>query len=180
MSQVTESDERGIQYPAMTVVDNPNVDEKLKEELKSRTLGLNAIPVVFPILASQALNSTIATAFRSSLQKKMWSFLAPDNEIEDFLIQTYKDYLSNDDITAKAFYLSPYVNTGLLIGECVNLEMMLTNGLIKVYERDGYYKDRYSSVSYLNYVVGFFDKELLKETDNTSDLQAILEITQVV
>jgi hypothetical protein len=179
MSQVTDSEERGVQYPAMTVVDSNDVDEKLKEELRSRTLGLNAIPVVYPILASQSLNAQISVAFRNSLQKKMWSFLLPDNDVEEFLITSYKDFMSNEDPEARAFYLSPYVNTGLLIGECVNLEMMLTNGLIKVFEKDGHYKDRYSSVSYLNYVVGFFDKNLLKEADNSSDEDALLAIVQV-
>jgi hypothetical protein len=58
--------------------------------------------------------------------------------------------------------------------------MMLTNGLIKVYEKEGHHKDRYTSISYLNYVAGFFDKDLLKETDNTSDLESILNITQIV
>lgn len=180
MTQVTDSEERGIQYPAMTVVDHENVDEKLKDELRNRTLGLNAIPVVFPILASQSLNAQIAVAFRNSLQKKMWSFLLPENDVEDFLIKTYKDFMTNDENSKRSFYLNPYVQTGLFVGECVNLDMVVANGLIKVYEKDGHTKDRFTSVSYANYITTFFDKELLKESDNTSDSDAILQVSMVV
>jgi hypothetical protein len=58
--------------------------------------------------------------------------------------------------------------------------MQLTNGLIKLTEKTGNMKDRYSSVSYLNYVATFFDKDLLKESDNTSDAEAILQVSFVM
>ena len=180
LSQLTVSEERGLEYSPMTVADNENIDEKLREELTKRTLGLNPLPVIFPISASQQLNSKIAVEFRNSLQKKMWSFLLSENDIEEFLIRTYKDYMTNDDETLRGFYLNPYMNTSLLIGECVNLDMGLSGGLIKLMEKEGNYKDRYSSVSYLNYVVSFFDKELLKENDNESEWETIQKITQIV
>jgi hypothetical protein len=179
MTQVTTSEERGIDFPAMTVSDNIHIDEKLKEELRNRTLGIDAIPVIFPILASQALNAHIAVAFRNSLQKKMWHFLLDETSVEEFLIKTYKDFMTHET-EYRAFYLNPYLNTTLFVGECVNLEMNLVNGLIKLSEKENTYKDRYTSVSYLNYVVGFFDIELLKEKDNSSDLDAILGVTQIV
>ena len=164
----------------MTVIENENIDEKLKAELRERTLGLNAIPVIYPILASQSLNAQIATAFRNSLQKKMWSFLLAENEADDFLIKSYKDFMTNDESGKRAFYLNPYIQTGLLIGECINLDMQLANGLIRLTEKTGSMKDRYTSVSYLNYVATFFDKDLLKESDDTSDSDAILQVSMVV
>jgi hypothetical protein len=164
----------------MTVLENENIDEKLKDELRNRTLGLNAIPVIYPILANQTLNAQIATAFRTSLQNKKWSFLMIENEAEDFLIKTYKDFMTNDETGKRAFYMNPYVQTGLLIGECINLDMQLANGLVRLSEKSGANKDRYSSISYLNYVATFFDKDLLKETDNTSDSDAILSVSMVM
>lgn len=176
LSQVTEHEERGVEFPPMSVVDHNNVEEKLKDELLGRTLGLDPMRVIFPILATKPLNSKIAVAFRNSLQKKMWSFLLSEIEIEDFLIKTYKDYMSNEE-SYRAFYLQPYVNTNLFINECVNLDMILSEGHIKLVEGEGSHKDRYTSVSYLNYVATFFDKDLLKETDNFSDEDAILEVS---
>jgi len=50
-----------------------------------------------------------------------------------------------------------------MINECIALEMVLQNGLVKLEEPDGARKDRYTSVSYLNYFVSLMDTELLKE-----------------
>jgi hypothetical protein len=180
MTQITRDDERGIDFPAMTVADHEGIDDKLKEELRERTLGLDAMPVVFPILATQPLNAHIAVSFRGSLQKGMWTFLQSENEIEDFLIKTYRDFMTNDSDSYRAFYLSPYFNTTLFIGECINLDMSLTNGVIKLSEKEGNYKDRYTSVSYLNYVAGFFDIELLKEQTSGTDWEAILAVSNLM
>lgn len=181
LTQITDDAERGIEYPAMTVANENFIDEKLREELNARTLGVNAIPVVFPILATGSLNSQIAVAFRASLQKRMWKFLLPDGEAEEFLLKKYKDFLSHDDDGTRGFYLNPYVNTTLFIGECVNLDMTLVGGNVKLVEKEGNYKDRYTSVSYLNWIVHqVFDIELLKEMDNTSDEDALLAITMMV
>jgi len=179
LSQLTQSEERGVEFPPMTVVDNINVDEKLRQELRDRTLGINPLEVIFPILASQSLNSSIAVTFRNSLQKKMWNFLLSENDIEEFLIKHYKDFMTNENDSFRGFYLNPYLNTSLLIAECINLDMILLGGAIKLVEKVGNYKDRFSSVSYLNYVASFFDKDLLKETDNQSDEDAFLAVTQI-
>ena len=180
MTQVTQNEERGIDYPPMTVADHESIDDKLEEELLNRTLGLDAQRVIFPILASASLNSQIAVAFRNSLQKKMWSFLISDNDAEEFLIKSYKDYMTNDAESYRAFYLNPYLNTTLLIGECVNLDMSVVNGNIKLTEKEGSYKDRYTSVSYLNYIATFFDKDFLKESSNETDWESILAVSHVV
>lgn len=181
LSQNTNSEERGIQFPPFTVSDNPFIDEKVREELRERTLGLNALPVIFPISATAPLNSQIAVAFRKSLQNKLWNFLIPDGDAEEFLIKTYRDFMNNDDETLRAFYLNPYLQTSLMIAECVNLDMSLVSGNIKLVEKPGNYKDRYSMISYMNWIVNnVFDIELLKETDETDDLAAILGVTMVM
>lgn len=177
LTQVTHSDERGLDFPAFTVADSTEIPDKLKEELRDRTLGVNALPVVFPILGTSQLNAVIAVAFRTALQKKMWNFLLPDNDVEEFLIKNYKDI---NDSANRAFYINPFFQTTLLIGECLNLDMTLKNGIIKLEEKVGSYKDRFSSVSYLNHVATFFDKELLKESDNTSDEDAILAVSSIL
>lgn len=179
MTQVTQSEERGIDYPPMTVADHEFIDEKLREELLGRTLGIDAKPVIFPILATSTLNSQIAVSFRNALQKKLWSFLVSDNDIEEFLMKSYKDFMTNDSESYRAFYLNPYLQTTLFIGECVNLDMMLVSGNIKLVEKEGNYKDRYTSVSYLNFIASLFDKDLLKETDDTSDWDALLGVSYI-
>ena len=164
LGQVTACEERGIEFPPMGVVQNTFVEEKLRNELMERTLGLNPLPVIFPILASPQLNSQIAVSFRSSLQKKMWEFLISEVEAEEFLVKTNKEYFGTDDEGARAFLLNPYIQTGLFISECINLDLSLVSGNIKLTEKSSNYKDRYSAVSYGNFVISeVFDKELLGE-----------------
>jgi hypothetical protein len=182
LSQVTDSEERGIQFPPMTVADNPFIDLDTRQKLRERTLGLNASPVIFPISATQQLNSQIAISFRNSLQKKMWEFLIPDGDAEDFLMKTNKEFLTvQDDLSMKPFFISPYVNVGLLIGECINLDMSLVNGMIRLVEKPGCFKDRFSSVSYLNWVVSnCFDIDLLRENEDVDDWSVIESLTMFV
>ena len=181
LGQITAYGERGIDLPAMTVVDIQDfTEEKVMDELRIRTLGLGALPVIFPISASQSLNSQIAVAFRTSLQKKLWNFLIVDGDAEEFLMRTNKEFMVDpNDSESFAFFLSPYVHTGLLIGECINLDMSLVNGMIKLVEKAGCYKDRYSSISYGNWVASYFDKILLKQVEDKDDWSEFLNSTLV-
>jgi hypothetical protein len=170
LSQVTRSDERGIDFQPMTVADSDFIDEKLAQELRGRTLGLNALPVIFPILASKPLNSQMAVAFRNSLKKKMWNFLIPEGDAEEFLMKTNKEFYQDVESSENfAFFMNPYIQQGLLIGECVNLDMSLSDGMIRLVEKTGNYKDRYSTLSYVNWVISDFDKDLLKETESNEE-----------
>jgi hypothetical protein len=183
LSEPTLCEERGVTFPPMTVVGEEFdiVKAETREELRNNhTRGLNALPIIFPILASQSTNSQIATSLRSSLQKKMWRFLIPDGDAEEYLIKTVKEFTANStDSESFAFYIAPYIQTGLFIGECINLDMTLVSGMIKLTEKSGCYKDRYSSVSYVNYVIGSqFDKNLLKENEIWDDFSEIAALVQ--
>ncbi len=181
LSQATPSDERGINFPPMTVVGRnfEFVDEKVRTELEERTLGINALPVIFPISASATLNSQIAVFFRTSLQKKMWNFLIPDGDAETFLIKSQKEFMRNSDDNSYSFFMAPYIQTGLLISECVGLDMILSGGIVKLTERPGARKDRYSSISYANFIISFFDKELLRETQEQDNLSVFESMTML-
>jgi len=182
MSSVTVNSERGVEYPPFTVLESPHVDEKVKEELRDRTLGVNALPVVFPISATQKLNSEIAVAFRGVLQKKLWDFLCSDLDAEDHLIKTNaKEFLeTKDDLSMRTWFLHPFIQSNLLVGECLNLEMSIVNGTIKLDEGNGL-KDRYTAISYLNYFVStVLDRDLLRQEDGMSDEEAILAVTMVM
>lgn len=180
LSQVIVNEERGISYPAMTVADFEFIEPKLKDELQNRTLGLGAISVVIPILATQQLNSMIAQSFRSSLQKKMWHFLITDGDAEEFLLKSQKEFINDpNDSNAYAFFLNPYVQTNLFIGECINLDMTNVGGITKLTEKPGCHKDRYTSVSYANWIISYFDRDLLKESEDVDDWSAFMNIMQV-
>jgi len=182
LSEVTSNEERGIEYPPLGVTDNEFVDFSLREELSKRALGVDPLDVIFPISATQGLNSAIAVAFRSSLQKKLWEFLIDDIEAEEFLIMNNKNFVFDfENSDTRAFYLNPYVQTNLLVAESVNLDMKLVSGNIKLEEKENAYKDRYTSVSYLNWIVSsVFDPEIIKESDPQNDFDILKSVTVVL
>jgi hypothetical protein len=174
LSENTQDEERGENYPPFTVVESvfTSVKGEVREELLKRTRGLNALPVIFPMAASQALNSQIANDFRTSLQKKLWKFLILDGDAEEFLIKSKnKEFIEkSNDPEIYSFYIHPYLQTGLTISECINLDLTLVGGMVKLVEKPGLYKDRYSAISYANYFISQeFDSALLKETDDKDD-----------
>jgi hypothetical protein len=178
LTEPTICEDRGITYPALGIVDSvfDFIKNESREELvRLHTRSLNPIPVIFPISASQELNSQIASSFRASLQKKLWSFLVTDGDAEDYLLRSVPEFTENaDNSDLYAWFLQPYVNINLFISECVNLDLSLVGGKIKLQEKAGNYKDRYTSVSYANWIISMFDHELLKEGDGESDDFAIL------
>jgi hypothetical protein len=181
LTEPTICEDRGVTYDALGVVDEvfDFVKEDREDLRKNHTRSLNPKPVIFPIKASAELNSEIAYSFRMSLQHKLWNFLIGDGDAEDFLIRNNDEFTKDaNDSEAFSFFLNPYVQTGLFIGECINLDMVLSNGKTKLEEKAGCYKDRYSAISYANWVISHFDQELLKESDNTDDWEVLSALTQ--
>ncbi len=164
LTSVTKDEIRGIEYPAYTVMNSNDVDDKVYSELTERTLGKDAIGCIFPISATSQLNSIIAIKFKERLRKRLINFLVDDNGEEEFLIKSgNKDILDQDDTGVRAYLLQSHIQTTLLINECVMLDMLLQNGLIKLIEPAGARKDRYTSCSYLNYYASLMDIQLLKD-----------------
>lgn len=180
LTQVTIDDVRGKTYDGMSVFPHESLDDKLIFELRDRELSSNCKPIIYPIVASARLNNDIAVSFRTSLQKKLWNFLTSDSDAEEYLIKNSKEFVSvMDDSYEKAFYLAPYLNTDFLVNECIGLELNLVNGIIKLSEPSGGLKDRYSMISYANWFISFLDKEIMREKDNTSDIDAFLGVTMI-
>lgn len=164
LGQITKDDERGIEYPAMTIMRHVSLDSNVYDELSKRTLGINAIPVIYPISGVAVLNSKIAVEMRDKLQKKMFGLLVDETRAEDFLIKSkLSEFMTNDDPSAKSFYLSPHVQTSLFINESIGLTMLMVSGNIKLVEVPGSRKDRYTSVAYGNYFASLLDADLLRE-----------------
>lgn len=179
---VTKDAERGIEYPPMTVMEHPTIDKETYEELSHRTLGLNALPTIFPVSVSAKLNSTIAVEMRDKLQKKMWGFLIDETGAEDYLIKSSysKEFLLQDEFSNKAWFLAPYAQTSLLVNESINLAMSIVGGNIKLTENSGARKDRYTSVSYGNYYASLLDKDLIREDDDQDEWEVLKELTFVL
>lgn len=182
LTSVTKDEIRGVEYKPYTVMNSALVDQKVYDELIGRTLGRDAFACIFPISATAPLNSLIAVKFRERLKKKLIAFLIDDNSEEEFLIRSgNKDILDQDDTGIRAYLLQSHLQTSLFINESIALEMAPANGLVKLVEPSGARKDRYTSVSYLNYYVSLMDIELLGFRYNEwDDEEAFLGVSFVV
>jgi len=145
-----------------------DMNDKTYKELFDRTLVKNAEEIIYPIAATAQLNNDIAVDMRTKLQKNMIKFLISETDAEDYLLKNNKDYLKmSEDISERAWLLHPYIQTSTLVNECVGLSMILVDGRIKLKELSGARKDRYTSLSYLNYFVStVLDPRIRKEDVN--------------
>jgi len=177
LGQIIKDPERGTEYPALTVMPHESLDSSEIEKLSKRTAGINALPLIYPISASPRLNSEIAVDMRDKLQKKMWHFLIDEKQAEEYLVRSkYKNEFNiPDNSSIRLWYLIPYVQTSLMINECINLSMKLLSGNIKLVEDSGKRKDRYTVVSYANYFASLFDQDLIKENDDQDELSVWME-----
>jgi len=172
LTQIQADDDFGLDRDAMKVMEHPIIKDSQYEDLNNRCLTEKAHPCIFPISATAKLNSEIASSFRVRLKSGLLNFLMEENQQEEWFIKKKnKDILQHEDITLRAYLLAPNVQTSLLINECISLTMTLTGGEnIKLEESPNSRKDRFSSVSYLNYYVSLLDQQLLKE-DYGDDLE---------
>jgi hypothetical protein len=164
LAVVTKDEERAVEYEAFTVYEHKSLDKKLIDELKEKTLAINAKPVIYPILAYAKINSDIAVDFRDKLQKKMINILIDENEAEAYLSSKDKAYMEiESDISSKVWYLHPYRQFSELVTESINLEYSVVSGNIKIEAHGNARKDRYTACSYGNYFASLLEQELLKE-----------------
>jgi hypothetical protein len=160
--------ERGSEYEPLNCIN----DDRLQE----RCVYSNAPKVIYSIRATPQMNSEIAVALRDALKRGKVKLLVSENEAEEFL-NTNKNFAKLPE-EIKVKFRMPYIQTSLLINEMMNLESELTDsGLIKLREQGSYRKDRYSSLSYGNYIAKQLEIKLNKKTD-TVDINKLFLFKQ--
>lgn len=138
--------ERGTKYEPWTCFNS--------DEMAKRCIYHDAKPVVYSIKGNSELNSNIAQLFKDTLRKGMFKLPVHEDETRDTL-EAYEGYKSLE----KEYQLElklPYIQTTIMATEILNLEdenANKGNGIVKIKESRSARKDKYSSISYLNYFV---------------------------
>ena len=145
--------ESGEIYPALSCCNSP--------EMAERCTDLNAKKVIWSIKASAAFNSNVAFMLREGFRSGRIRLL--DNEVEgEVFLKEIAGY--NKLSPAEQIKLQmPYINTTLLVNELVNLQHETSGDKIRVYEKHGARKDRYSSLAYNYYVALQIENKLNKQ-----------------
>lgn len=148
---MTDSDTGEI-YPALSCCNNT--------EMAMRCTSPNADKVIWAIKASAQFNSDCAFLLREGFRSGRIRLLINEYDADE-LLTALKGYASLNPPERMQFQL-PYIHTTLLIDELVKLQHEESGGKVKIYERSGMRKDRYSSLSYNYYVATQLESKLSK------------------
>lgn len=144
---------------------------KNDERMAERCTFPNAEKLIYSIKGNQTFNSECAILLRDGLKRGKVKLLVSEVDGKEYL-KKLKGY---DSLSAEmqAKFESVFVQTTALVNEMINLEGERTdNGLIKLKEPKTKRKDRYSSVTYGNFVASEIERDLLRvdEVDDDDEL----------
>lgn len=157
----------GITYNALSCCNDDIMAERCKVK--------GADKVVWSIKGNADFNSKAATALRVALQNGKINLLVNEFECEDS-IKKIRGY-GKMTPTEQAMLKLPYVQTSLMINELVNLEYSIKGSNVKISEKPGMRKDRFSSLEYLWYVIQQLNIKARPNYDSTQDLLKKLTAT---
>lgn len=144
--------ETGEIYPALSCCNN--------QEMAMRCTVQGASKVIWAIKASAQFNSDCAFLLREGFKSGRIRLLVNEYDAEEIL-DSLRGYSSLNP-TEKMQVKLPYIHTTLLIDELVNLQHEESGGKVKIFEKSGMRKDRYSSLSYNYYVATQLENKLAK------------------
>lgn len=150
----------GQTYGAIDCIDNPEISERCKVR--------GARKALYAIKANAKLNNDMAITLRAGFQNGYINLLVGDAQAEDELSKI-KGFQKMTDIQQARCRL-PYIQTTFLINELINLTHDTSNGLIKVKEKTGMRKDRYSSLEYGYWIITQELGKKLKPKQNNNNI----------
>lgn len=139
-------------YPAISCCNNA--------EMAARCTVIGAEKVIWAIKASAQFNSDCAFLLREAFRSGRLRLLSAELDADEALgcIRGYSSLSASDKLQFKL----PYIHTTLLIDELTKLQHEEAGGKIKIFEKSGMRKDRYSSLSYNYYVATQLESKMSK------------------
>lgn len=144
----------GELYPALSCCNDKTMAERCKVD--------NAPKVIWSIKASASFNNEICTLLRSGFQNGKINLLVSEFEAEEVLKDKIKNFSKMPSYEQMQYKL-PYIQTTLLVYELINLEYEIKGTNVKITEKSGMRKDRYSSLAYNYWVQCQLEREMLKK-----------------
>lgn len=129
-------------YPALSCCNDHTMAE--------RCTNKDAEKVIWSMKATNKVNSDCAVLLRDGFRNGRLRLLVTEYDAGELLegVEEFRKLSPQQQEVVKL----PYTNTTLLINELVNLQSETTPAGVRVYEKTGMRKDRYSSLSYNFYV----------------------------
>lgn len=115
-----------------------------------RCFDKDAPKSMWVVNATTQFNSDMYLSLRDGFKEGKINLLCSEFDCDEFL-KEYRGFKTLDEKYKLQLRL-PYIHTGLLIQELINLEHETSGTLVRVYEKSGMRKDRVSSIGYNYYV----------------------------
>ena len=144
----------GELYPALSCCNDKVMAERCKVD--------NAPKVIWSIKASASFNNEICILLRSGFQNGKINLLVPESEAEEILKEKFKGFVKMPSYEQMQYKL-PYIQTTLLVYELINLEYEIKGTNVRITEKSGMRKDRYSSLAYNYWVQCQLEREMLRK-----------------
>lgn len=144
--------ETGELYPALSCCNDKIMADRCKVD--------NAPKVIWSIKATATFNNEACILLRSGFQKGKINLLVSEFESEEILKEKFKGF--NKMLPYEQMqYKMPFIQTTLLVYELISLEHEIKGTNIKITEKSGMRKDRYSSLVYNYWVQCQLEREML-------------------
>ena len=144
----------GELYQALSCYNDKVMAERCKVD--------GAPKVIWSIKANASFNNEICTLLRSGFQNGKINLLVSEFEAEEVLKDKIKGY-GKMPAYEQLQYKLPYIQTTLLVYELINLEYEIKGTNVKITEKSGMRKDRYSSLAYNYWVQCQLEREMLRK-----------------
>lgn len=146
--------ETGELYSALSCYNDKTMAERCKID--------NAPKVIWSIKANANFNNEACILLRSGFQKGKINLLVSEFESEEILRDKFKGFNNLSPYEQMQFKM-PYIQTTLLVYELISLEHEIKGTNIKITEKSGMRKDRYSSLAYNYWVQCQLEREMLRK-----------------
>ena len=151
--------ETGEIYPALSCCND--------QEMAARCKSQGAEKAIWSMKANAQMNSNCALLLREGFRSGRIRLLINEYDAEE-LLNEIQGFSKLSDLD-KARLLQPYINTTFLINELIRLRHEESGGRVKMYERAGMRKDRYSSLSYSYYVATQIEAKMNRRSGVTAE-----------
>lgn len=148
-------------------------DQEMAERCKIR----DAQKVIWSIKGSASFNTEVCISLRTGFQNGRLNLLVSEFEADEILKTSYKTFIKLSP-KEQALYKEPYVQTSFLINELINLEHVVNGVNIKLTEKTGMRKDRYSSLAYNYWVVNQIEKKIKPKKSSSINYNQLFQIRQ--
>jgi len=153
--------ETGEVYPALSCRNDKVMAERCKVP--------NAPQVIWSIKANATFNTEACILLRTGFQNGKINLLVSEFEAEEILKEKIKGF-SKMMPFEQVQYKLPFIQTTLLVYELISLEHEIKGTNVKVTEKSGMRKDRYSSLAYNYWVQCQLERELLRKPKTDFDI----------